>query len=238
MRAARVGAIVQARIGSSRMPGKVLLRLAGRPTLSWLLERLDHATTLNAVGVATTDSVADDPVVAFCREIGVPAYRGSESDVAQRLLDAAELLELDGFVRVNGDSPLLDQALVDRGVSLFQRGGRDLVTNVFPRSFPRGQSIEVLRTSALRQALERLPGPADREHVTSGIYREPEGLTIENFTAGKEGVEPDGRDVRLVLDTPEDAQLIERVLRAMERPHWSYRWNEVLALARDQTVRG
>lgn len=231
-----VGAVVQARMGSERLPGKVLMDLAGRPALDYLLERLAHADTLATVIVATSTEEADDAVAEYCERSGVRCHRGPEGDVARRLLEAAQDAGLDGFARVNGDSPLLDQALVDRGVALFGQGECDLVTNVLPRSFPRGQSVEVIRTVAFANALERLREPGDREHVTAGLYREPGGLVIENFDAGAESVGADGGDVRLVLDTAEDAQLIERVLRAMERPHWSYGWHEVLALARDQTV--
>src|SRR5207237_10689417 len=109
---------------------------------------------------------ADDAIAGFCAELGVPCHRGPHDDVAGRLLEAAERAELHGFVRVNGDSPLLDQALVDRGVRLFAAGGRDLVTNVRPRSFPRGQSVEVIGSAALRAALPRLTAPGEREHGT------------------------------------------------------------------------
>jgi spore coat polysaccharide biosynthesis protein SpsF (cytidylyltransferase family) len=232
----RIGAIVQARMGSARLPGKVLLELAGRPALGYVLERLDQADTLQAVIVASSRERADDAVAEYCAANRVACHRGAEADVAARLLEAAERFELDAFVRVNGDSPLLDQALVDRGTRLFQRGGRDLVTNVSPRSFPRGQSVEVISTEALRAALPRLTAPEDREHVTAGLYRDSDGLAIENFDAGADGVGPDGGDVRLVLDTADDAARIELILRGMARPHWRYRWQEVLELARAQTA--
>lgn len=232
----RVGAVVQARMGSARLPGKVLMELAGRPALDYLLERLRRAQTLDAVVVATSTEPGDDAVAAHCAAAGVACHRGPHDDVALRLLEAAEAAGLDAFVRVNGDSPLLDQALVDRGVRLFRQGGRDLVTNVFPRSFPRGQSVEVISTATLRAALPRLAAPGDREHVTAGLYRDPDALAIENFDAGPDGVGADGGEVRLVLDTTEDAELIQRVLSAMSRPHWTHGWTEVLALARHDPV--
>ena len=232
----RIGAVVQARMGSARLPGKVLMELAGRPALDYLLERLAHAETLAAVIVATSREPADDAVASYCAARSVDCHRGDHDDVAARLLDAAERFALDAFVRVNGDSPLLDQALVDRGVRLFAAGGRDLVTNVFPRSFPPGQSVEVISVPALREALPRLIAAGDREHVTTGLYRDPGPLAIENFDAGASPFAPDGGEVRLVLDTPEDAVAIERILEAMERPHWQYSWRTVLALARTATV--
>jgi spore coat polysaccharide biosynthesis protein SpsF len=214
----------------------MLMELDGRPALEYSLERLDHAKSLDAVMVATSTQPADDAIARHCAAARVRCHRGAHDDVATRLLEAAEAAGLDALVRVNGDSPLLDQALVDRGVRLFRQGGRDLVTNVHPRSFPRGQSVEVIDCAALRAALPRLSGQ-DREHVTSGLYRDPGKLTIENFDAGNEGVGPDGGDTRLVLDTPEDARSIAAILGAMSRPPWQYRWTEVLALARTQAVR-
>lgn len=231
----RIGAVVQARMGSARLPGKVLMELAGRPALSYLLDRLRHAETLANAIVATSTEAADDAVAEFCAAVGVDCHRGPHDDVAVRLLEAAAHFQLDAFVRVNGDSPLLDQALVDRGARLFAAGGRDLVTNVHPRSFPRGQSVEVVSVVALGSALPRLSAE-DREHVTAGLYRDPDGVVIENFDAGADGVGPDGGEIRLVLDTPEDATAIELILKAMERPHWEYGWREVLALARAPTV--
>jgi spore coat polysaccharide biosynthesis protein SpsF len=232
----KVGAVVQARMGSTRLPGKVLMKLDGRPALDYALERLEHAQTLDAVIVATSEHPADDAIARHCAATGVHCHRGPHDDVAARLLSGAEAAGLDALVRVNGDSPLLDQALVDRGVHLFRRGGIDLVTNVHPRSFPRGQSVEVIDCGSLRGVLPRLSAQ-DREHVTAGLYRNPGGLTIENFDAGADGVGPDGGDTRLVLDTPEDARSIEAVLRAMRRPHWQHGWTEVLALARAEAVR-
>lgn len=232
----KIGAVVQARMGSARLPGKMLMALAGRPALDYLLERLNHAQTLDTVIVATSTEPADDAIAHHCAAAGVRCHRGAHDDVAARLLAAADAAGLQALVRVNGDSPLLDQALVDHGVRLFRQGGRDLVTNVFPRSFPRGQSVEVIDCAALRKALPSLSAQ-DREHVTAGLYRDPGELTIENFDAGAEGVGPDGGDTRLVLDTPQDARSIEAVLRAMRPPHWEHGWTEVLSLARAQALR-
>jgi spore coat polysaccharide biosynthesis protein SpsF len=231
----KVGAVVQARMGSTRLPGKVLMELDGRPALDYLLERLRHAQTLDTVIVATSTEPPDQAIARHCATAGVRCHRGDHDDVAARLLEAAQAAGLDALVRVNGDSPLLDQALVDRGVDLFRHGGRDLVTNVHPRSFPRGQSVEVIDCASLQAALPRLSAH-DREHVTTGLYRNSRELTIENFDAGPEGVGPDGGEIRLVLDTAQDARLIEGVLHAMTRPHWQHRWPEVLALARSQAV--
>ena len=220
----RVGAIIQARMSSARLPGKMLAPLAGRPALAWLLERLDHAHDLDAVVVATSDDASDDPIAAFCADAGAACHRGALDDVADRMLGAARAHRLDAFARVNGDSPLLDQRLVDRGVALMREGGADLVTNVRPRSFPPGQSVEVVRTDALERALAGDVGADAREHVTGPLYAG--GFRVVRLEAGDPRT-----DVHLTLDTGEDHARLEAILAAMERPHWEYGWEEVLALA-------
>ena len=218
--------MVHARMGSSRLPGKVLAELGGRPALQWLLERMERAGEVDAVVVATSVEAADDPVAEFCAGRGVALHRGPLDDLAARVLAAAEAYALDVLVRVNGDSPLLDQRLVDRGVALQRETGADLVTNVRPRSFPPGQSVEVLKTAALRRAVERMDDPDDREHVTAWLYRHAGEVRIERFAHDPPVTAPS-----LTLDEPADRIRLERVLARMERPHWEYRWDEIVALA-------
>src|SRR5262245_53599415 len=127
------GAVVQARMSSSRLPGKVLLPLADRPMLGWVLESLRHAEGLDRIVVATSTESEDDAVAAWCVEEGVECFRGSLDDVAGRLLAAGEAHALEAIARVNGDSPLLDRRLVAQGCTQFSASGADVVTNVHPR---------------------------------------------------------------------------------------------------------
>src|SRR5436190_17937371 len=206
-------------MSSSRLPGKTLMPLAGRPALDWLLERLEHAAELEAIVVATSEEPADDPVAEHCRARGIACHRGSLDDVAERLLGAAQAHGLDLVVRVNGDSPLLDQRLVDRGVALQRDTGADLVSNVRPRSFPPGQSVEVFTTEALRRSLELDRDADDREHVTGPFYRG--GFTVERFASDPPRTAP-----RLTLDGAEDHARLEAILESLERPHWEYGWED------------
>jgi spore coat polysaccharide biosynthesis protein SpsF len=221
-----VGAVVHARMGSARLPGKTLGDLAGRPALAWLLERLEHAGELDVVVLATSTEPDDDPVAVFGRTRGLAVHRGPLDDLAARVLGAAEAFGLDALARVNGDSPVLDQRLVDRGVALLRESGADLVSNVRPRSFPPGQSVEVLRTAALRAAVARMEDENDREHVTAWLYRHPDEVRIVRFEHDPPVTAP-----RFTLDEPADHARLEALLRGLERPHWDYRWDELVERA-------
>jgi spore coat polysaccharide biosynthesis protein SpsF len=209
-------------MSSARVPGKVLRPLAGRPLLQWLLERLAHAETLDLVVVATSEERTDDLVEEFCAARGVACFRGPLEDVAGRMLGAAREHDLDPIVRISGDSPLLDPRLVDRAVRLFREGGCSLVTNVAPRSFPTGQSVEVIARSALAWAA-REGGAAEREHVTQPLYREADRFGVRNFSwDGPPGL-------RTTLDTPEDAELLERVAAGLPGDHWTCDVDDIAA---------
>jgi spore coat polysaccharide biosynthesis protein SpsF len=217
-----IAALVQARMSSRRLPGKSLLPLGGRPALRYLLDRLERAERLDLVVVATSTDPTDDPLAAFCREEGVECHRGPLEDVAARFGEAVDRYELDAFVRISGDSPMLDQQLVDHAVDRFH--DVPVITNVRPRSFPQGQSVEVVDAPTFLAALAQMSEAADREHVTPYLYRH---VRYANFAAPE-----DCSDVRLVLDTQEDADRIAAMLATLERPHWEYRYDELVRLAR------
>ena len=212
-------------MSSRRLPGKVLRPLCGKPALQYVTERLARCRTLEGAVVATSVDPSDDPVQALCSALNVDCHRGPLENVARRYLDAVEARGLDAFVRVSGDSPLIDHALVDRAVDLFRSGRWDVVTNVFPRCFPAGQSVEVVSAEALKRALDVISTADELEHVTVFFYRQREDFRIHNMTS-----EEDHREVHLSLDTEADAASIEAIIGHMTRPHWEYSWQEVVAL--------
>ena len=210
---------------SQRLPGKVLRDLAGRPLLQYIVERLQRCRALAAVVVATSTDTSDDPVAAFCAARDVICHRGPLEDVAGRFVEIVRAHNFEAFVRVSGDSPLLDPGLVDHGTSLFDNTV-DLVTNVQPRTFPPGQSVEVVRSEALVHAYERMVEPDDREHVTRLFYREPGSYRIRSF----EAAQPYGA-LKLSVDTEGDLEAVAALLGRMERPHWEYGLDEIALLA-------
>ena len=223
----QIPAIVQARMGSTRLPGKMLRRVAGKPMLQYVIERLHHCEAVGDIVVATTVDEADTAIVDFCREARIACVRGPVEDVASRFRRVLDTLQCDSFARICGDRPLLDMGLLSRGATLYGQGV-DLVTNVHPRTFPAGQTVEIARTGAFVDACARMTEQADREHVTRYFYQHPSEYRIVNFDAERRF---DG--VHLAIDTERDFQRFESIVHRMQRPHWSYDLNEVVALYRE-----
>jgi spore coat polysaccharide biosynthesis protein SpsF len=223
----RIGAIIQARMSSRRLPGKVLRRIEGKPLLQFLLERLEHCSHLDRILVATSVHESDTPICDLCRELGIPAFRGSLEDVSGRFLDILTRCPLDGFVRLSADSPLLDQRLVDEGVMLFEEGDYDLVTNVHPRTYPHGESVEVVRSATFRRTYPCMVSDEDREHVTRYFYRNSHNFAIHNFVS-----ETYLGDLHLAVDREEDLDIIRGILGRMTRPHWDYSLAELIKIYR------
>jgi spore coat polysaccharide biosynthesis protein SpsF (cytidylyltransferase family) len=219
-------AVVQARMGSQRLPGKVLEPIGATPMLGHVLDRLARCRTLDAVAVATSDQPGEDPVADYAAQRGTPVVRGPLDDVAGRFLTAAAQLGAAVIVRISGDSPFMDPALVDHAVGLLD-DGCDLVTNVRPRSFPPGESVEVLRVAALAAAHPRMD-PDDREHVTPRLYRPQEGLHIRHFAA-----ERDYGVLRLTVDTPQELAFARALVARMDpaRDPAGYGLDEIADLA-------
>jgi spore coat polysaccharide biosynthesis protein SpsF len=221
-----LAAIVQARLGSSRLPGKVLAEIEGKPLLAYLLERLRRAESLDGIVVATSDDPSDDELAEYCATNDIDCHRGPLEDVARRMLDAAEERGLSAFIRVSGDSPLLDPRLVDRAASLLGEDGGDVVTNVVPRTFPHGQSVEAIAVDAFRRACAEMTETHDREHVTPFLYRNAARFRIRSFSH-----ETDLSSLQLAVDTREDLAFVRAIVGAMSRPHAEYGLEEIIGLA-------
>jgi spore coat polysaccharide biosynthesis protein SpsF len=229
----RIGAIVQARMTSRRLPGKSLRPLGGKPMLQYVLESLTQLDELAGTLVATSTEPSDDPIAEFCGRFATPCFRGSLDNVAERFLEAARTHSFSAFVRVSGDSPLLDPRLVTRAIDLFRESDADLATNVFPRTFPAGMSVEVIKSETFERVVPKLSEPDDREHVTSFFYRNATDFQIASFVR-----EVPLRDVHLAVDTPEHFEFVARLVGSMNRPHWDYAVDDILRLCDELQVTG
>lgn len=207
--------VVFSRMDSIRLPGKAMADLCGRPMLGRVLDRVRRATRCRRAVVATSERRSDDPLANFAATENAETFRGHDTDVARRALGCCEALGLDRFVRVSGDSPFMPPELIDRALELAQDNDADLVTNVAPRTYPAGASVEVIRTAALRRAYENMTAH-DREHVTTVFYNAPRAWRIVNFSAPGAGY----GDIRLTVDTSAELEvarkLTEQLLPAPE----------------------
>jgi len=216
--------VVQARMGSSRLPGKVLLPLAGRPLLERMLQRLQGARLRFDLCVATSTAVEDEPIRQLCQRIGVPVVGGHPTDLLERHLLAAERLGADVVVKVPSDCPLIDPAVVDEVLGYFahNRERFDFVTNLHPPTWPDGNDVEVMSRSVLSLAAKEARRPFEREHTTPFIWDNPQRFRIGNVRWR------DGRDLskthRFTVDYAEDYQFITRVYEELctaEKPLFS-----------------
>lgn len=217
--------IVQARMTSTRLPGKVLLPLAGEPMLTRLVERLRCVGRANGIVVATTTNATDDPISALCAQLGVPCHRGSEHDVLSRYADAAREHGADVVVRITSDCPLLDPALIDQVIAVYEEGGIDYVSNMLPPSWPYGMSVEVFSAAALAQTHAEATQAAEREHVTPFIYWHPERYRLRNVTSPA-----DLSHHRWTVDTIEDYELVSRLFEHLMPTRQNFTQADVLAL--------
>lgn len=222
----RIVAIVQARMGSTRLPGKVLMDLVGEPMLVRVVRRLRRAHTLNEIVVAATVEPADQVIADLCTEQGWPCYRGSQDDVLDRYYQAALQYRADAVVRITSDCPLIDASVVDRVVQEFlaRQPHADYVSNTLsPRTFPRGLDTEIMRFGALEQAWRDAAEVPFREHVTLFMYRHPERFRLQGVFH-----DTDLSGLRWTVDTPEDRQLVQRIYEHFG--HDGFSWQEVLEL--------
>lgn len=220
----RVVAIIQARMGSTRLPGKILRPLAGKPVLRRVIERVRAANVFDEVVVATTVRDIDDPAADAAADFGATVVRGDENDVLSRYGLAAKTSAAEAIMRITADCPLIDPDVLGAMVDRFRSGDADLVSNCVRRTFPRGLDAELFTRSALDVMLAQAAAPAEREHVTPFLYANPGRFRIVSH----EG-RTDLSDYRLTLDTPEDFDLLHRVFAAAADPD-AIRLAEVIAL--------
>ena len=203
-------AIIQARMGSTRLPGKVLMQICGDSMLKWVVGRARRATLLDEVVVATTDSPADDAIVAECEAMGVSVFRGSEDDVLDRYRNAAEAFGVDTVVRITSDCPLIDPEVIDDVVAAFINGPADYACNTLQRCYPRGLDVEVFSRAALEEAWLRADRPHERAHVTPYIRGNPEQFKLLSVPC-----EGDHSDLRWTVDTTEDLEVVRAIADAI-----------------------
>jgi spore coat polysaccharide biosynthesis protein SpsF (cytidylyltransferase family) len=227
----KIVTIIQARMGSSRLPGKVMLTLVDQPVLQWVYERAARIPLVDETIVATTSSVADDPVASWCVRRGIAVFRGSEDDVLDRYLRCARANEADAVVRITADCPLLDPEVSGRVVAAFLgKPGCEYANNTDPWRFPDGLDTEVISRHALEVSAREAADPADREHVTRFVRRrEPDRFRTKVVVS-----ERDLSNYRWTLDDLSDFTFLAAVAERLRDRGLSGSMAEVLSVLADE----
>jgi len=220
---AKVLAVVQARMGSTRLPGKVMKPLAGRTLIEVLISRLRKAKALDEVLVATTTEKTDDVLAAHCKSKKIPVFRGSSEDVLKRYVDACRKYSASVVVRITGDCPLADPQLVDSLIRSFAKQKIDYLSNTNPPSYPDGLDIEVFTFEALEKAADRASSGYQREHVTPYIYQSG------NFKTGNFANQDDFSKERWTVDESNDLKVVDDIFQHFS-PRIDFSWKEVMEL--------
>lgn len=206
----RLLVIVQARSNSDRFPKKVLHKVYGRTLIEHIILKVNKSKNVSNIVVATSKYKSDDLLVDNLKKNKIKYFRGSLNNVAKRLLNVAEKYKKKYFIRINADSPLIDFKLIDLSIKILKKSFNkeyDLITNAFPRSFPSGQSVEIIKTKTLKKNIQKM-NKSELEHVTKYFYKNYQKFLIKNFSAKKNSI-----NIKLSVDTKKDLQLILKKIK-------------------------
>jgi spore coat polysaccharide biosynthesis protein SpsF len=221
-------AVIQARMGSKRLPGKVLKDLGGDTVLGRVVSRVRRCRLLNDLVVATSTAPADDVILHECSRLEISSFRGSEQDVLDRYYLAAREAQADAVVRITSDCPLIDPGVSDKTIQAFLDVGPDYASNVLERTYPRGLDTEIVTLAALECAWRDAREAYQREHVTPFIYEHPEHFRLLSVKG-----DHDYSQYRWTLDTPEDLEFI-RAVYARDADGQDLGWEDVLNMVESE----
>ena len=219
--------VLQARMTSSRLPGKVLMRLEGEPMIGRQLDRLARVGGLSQVVVATSLDSSDDALVEYLEGRGVPVIRGSLNDVLDRFITVLDVFEPETVVRLTADCPLMSPAVADQVITEFHASGADYASNTLQPTFPDGLDVEVVKADVLRWVAANSNDPHEREHVTLGVYRRPERFSLLNVKGNS-----DFSDLRWTVDTSDDLEFVRSVYSRLYPSNPEFEFQDVLSLLR------
>ncbi len=220
MRKPKIAAIVECRMTSSRLPGKVMMKSCGKTMLQYIAERLSRVKQIDRIIFATTGNTTDDIIAEHAEETGVDCFRGPEDDVLSRVLEAANHFDVDIIVEITGDCPLIDPGIIADTIDLYLAGACDYAANDLTASFPLGMDVEIFSKNLLEIADREGMTADDREHVSWFFVRNPDRFHLKNLSAPPELYWP---DLRLTLDEKDDFRLIDAVLQGIlpDNPHFT-----------------
>lgn len=223
----KVVAIIQARMGSTRLPGKVLKEINGKTLLGYQIERVKQSKSIDQIVIATTDLMSDQPIVDFCLSSKIDFYRGSEKDVLSRYYEAAQQYKADIIVRLTSDCPIIDPIIIDDVINHFIKKNPkvDYTSNTLERTYPRGLDTEVISFEGLKKAHEEATLERDREHVTAYLYTNPNKFKLSGIVSVN-----DYSHHRWTVDTEEDFKLISLILNEIYDENYLFVLEDVITL--------
>lgn len=221
-------ALLQARMSSTRLPGKVLKPLAGAPMVLRQIERVRRSRRIDRLVVATSDQPSDDPLVTVLQGAAVEVFRGPLDDVLARFLGALDAFPAEHVVRLTADCPLIDAGLIDATIDLHLQSGADYSQNRRPGAgYPKGQDVEVITAAALRRAGAEAASPEEHEHVTWGVWNHPERYRIARLEPAV-----DEGDIRWTVDRPDDLEFVRAVYEALYPQNPAFGSDDIRAFVR------
>jgi len=221
-------AILQARMSSSRLPGKVLKTIVGKPVLALQLERLSRCKQIDKLIVATSIEASDEPIEKLCSKLKIECFRGDLADVLNRFYQLSNHQKAKHIVRLTGDCPLVDPRLVDQVINHHVNGKFDYTSNIYPRSYPDGLDVEIMTKATLDWLNKEATSQEDREHVTYFLEKRLLDDNLTNVAVGNVNQKRDLSSLRWTLDTPEDFELIERIYQALYKNNPTFTTNNIL----------
>lgn len=223
----KVGVVILSRFNSSRLPGKALMPILGKPTLLYIIERLTEVFSSYEIVLATSNEFSDDPIAEFAQENGIHFFRGSLNNVAERFFYAGNTNNWDYAIRINGDNIFVDIPLLRKVKLLAEKSQYDFISNVKNRTYPKGMSIEAVNLKYYKSILPEI-NTSDyyKEHVTIYLYENEQ----ENFNFIYNTEQPQATGIQMALDTKEDLERTERLISLFEGSHINYNMKEILAL--------
>lgn len=224
----RTAIFIQARMGASRLPGKPLKKVLGKPLLIYLLERLKRVQNSDLISVLTTIHPRDDTIVDASLSQEVQVFRGSEENVLDRFYQAAKKFQANTIVRITADCPLADPSLISSMIDTFNRSNFDYFCNTFQRSYPRGLDVEIFSFKALEEAWRHATEPYEKEHVTPYIYKHP-----EKFKIGEQTHHEDLSSWRWTVDTQEDFIVVSKLIASLYPRKPCFNFHDLIQVAKN-----
>ena len=225
----KIVATIEARMTSSRVPGKVMLPALGRPMLAHLTSRLKAVLSIDEIVLATTVNATDDVLVEFAEKDGIKIFRGSEEDVMARVIGAAESAQADVVVEITGDCPIIDPDLVEQTIRVFKRNNAVYCANSFISSYPDGMDTQVITLEALKKSFSMTADPQDREHVSRHIVNNPQ-LFPHVYLVAPPSLHWPG--LGLTLDEPADYELIRTLIENLGKDNLLFGCGDVIRFLR------